>query len=235
MAPEGSGTTRTLALGGNRVRITNVHRVMYPDTGLTKGGVIDYYRAVAEAVLPQLRDRPVTQIRYPQGIGGDRFFQKNVSRSTPGWIRRFAISASPGSRKPAKQVTYPVIDDEAALVWFANQAALALNTPQWHAGPRGGVGKPDRLVIDLDPGEGSGLDACAEVARLARARLSGAAWTPTLSRAVARVCICTPRSMAVVPPWPSMGMSARSRASSRIGTRTGSSPFMTGSDAWGRS
>ncbi len=167
-APESA----TLLLDGHRVKVSSLDRVMYPDTGFTKGDVIDYYRAVADALLPQLRDRPVTQIRFPEGFGGDRFFQKNVSAYTPKWIRRFEISASPGSTKPARQVRYPVIDDEAGLVWFANQAALELHTPQYRLGPRGGVRNPDRLVIDLDPGEGRELDACVEVAHIIRERLA---------------------------------------------------------------
>jgi bifunctional non-homologous end joining protein LigD len=90
----------------------------------------------------------------------------------PDWIRRFTISASPGTGKVAKRVRYPVIDDTAGLLWMANQAALELHTPQWRVGPRGGVHKPDRLVIDLDPGDGVGLNECARVAHLAAARLA---------------------------------------------------------------
>lgn len=162
----------TVTVDDHRLRLTSIDKVMYPETGFTKRDVIDYYRAVSEVLLPQLRNRVVTQIRYPDGIGGDRFFQKNVSPYTPKWIRRFVISASPGSKKPAKQVRYPVIDNIAGLLWFANQAALELHTPQWRVGPRGGVRNPDRLVIDLDPGEGTGLDECAEIAHIVRARLA---------------------------------------------------------------
>ena len=162
----------TVTIDDHRLRLTSIDKVMYPETGFTKRDVIDYYRAVSEVLLPQLRNRVVTQIRYPDGIGGDRFFQKNVSPYTPQWIRRFVISASPGSKKPAKQVRYPVIDNLAGLLWFANQAALELHTPQWRVGPRGGVRNPDRLVIDLDPGEGTGLDECAEIAHIVRARLA---------------------------------------------------------------
>lgn len=164
--------TVTLALDSHRVKVSSPDKVMYPEAGFTKQDVIDYYLAVAEVMLPQLRDRPVTQIRFPDGLGGDRFYQKNVSPYTPKWIRRCEISASPGSTKPAKQVRYPLIDNEAGLVWFANQAALELHTPQYRLGPRGGVRNPDRLVIDLDPGEGKGLEACAEVAHIIRARLA---------------------------------------------------------------
>ncbi|MGB3307727.1 MAG: non-homologous end-joining DNA ligase [Thermomicrobiales bacterium] len=168
-----AGSRKTVTTSdGRELRLTSLDKIMYPETGFTKADVIDYYTAVAEPLLRQLRDRVVTRIRYPDGIGGERFFQKNIDRNTPGWIRRFLISASPGTGKEAKQVRYPVIDDESGLLWMANQAALELHTPQWHVGPRGGVRKPDRLVIDLDPGEGVGLDACARVAHLVAARLA---------------------------------------------------------------
>jgi len=168
-----AGSRKTITTSdGRELRLTSLGKIMYPETGFTKAEVIDYYTAVAQPLLRQLRDRVVTRIRYPDGIGGERFFQKNIDAATPGWIRRFLISASPGTGKEAKQVRYPVIDDESGLLWMANQAALELHTPQWHVGPRGGVRKPDRLVIDLDPGEGVGLDACARIAHLVAARLA---------------------------------------------------------------
>lgn len=171
MPPSDSRKT-TIAIDGKTLRLSHLDKVKYPETSFTKQGVIEYYTAVSEVLLPQLRDRVVTRIRYPDGIGRERFFEKNTPASMPEWIRRFVISASPGTGKPAKRVRYPVIDDEAGLLWMANQAALELHTPQWHVGPRGGIGKPDRLVIDLDPGEGTGLDDCARIAHLVAARLA---------------------------------------------------------------
>ncbi|HWV24107.1 MAG TPA: non-homologous end-joining DNA ligase [Thermomicrobiales bacterium] len=167
-------------IDGHEVRLTSLDKVMYPETGFTKADVIGYYEAVADVLLPQLRDRPVTRIRYPDGIGHDRFFEKNAPKYMPEWIRRFTISASPGteSEREAKQVRYPVIDDLAGLLWVANQAALELHTPQYRLGPRGGVRNPDRLVIDLDPGEGTGLDECAEVAHLVADRLREDGFVP---------------------------------------------------------
>jgi len=162
----------TLTIDGHRLQFSSLDRVMYPETGFTKQDVIDYYTAVAEVLLPQLRDRVVTQIRYPGGVAGERVFERNAPAAMPEWIRRFTISASPGTGKAAKRVRYPVIDDLAGLLWVANRATLELHTPQWHVGPRGGIGKPDRLVMDLDPGEGVGLDACAGVAHVVRARLA---------------------------------------------------------------
>lgn len=162
----------TVTIDGHEVRLTSLDRVMYPEVAFTKGDVVDYYRAVAGPILNQLHNRVVTQIRFPEGVGGERFYQKNASRYTPDWIRTFVIAASPGSDKPSKMVTWPVIDNEAGLLWFANQAALELHTPQWHVGPRGGIGRPDRLVFDLDPGEGVNLDGVAGIARLVRDRLA---------------------------------------------------------------
>jgi bifunctional non-homologous end joining protein LigD len=162
-------STRTI--GDRVVRVSSLDKQMYPDADFTKSDVIDYYTAVANVLLPQLRDRVLTRIRYPNGTGGERFFERNAPRSMPKWVRSFTISASPGTGKPAKLVTYPVIDDLAGLVWVANQAALELNTPQWHVGPRGGIGKPDRLVFDLDPGEGVDMTGIAEIAHLVARRL----------------------------------------------------------------
>ncbi len=167
MAASGS---RTETIDGHEVKLTSQSKVMYPETGFTKGDVVEYYQAVAEWLLPQLKDRPVTRIRYPDGVGNDRFFEKHAPKYMPEWIRAFTISASPGDTE-SKRVRYPVIDDLAGLTWMANQAALELHTPQFRLGPRGGVRKPDRLVIDLDPGEGADLDDCAGIAHVVGDRL----------------------------------------------------------------
>jgi len=153
------------------VRITHPEKELF-ESGFTKRDLVEYYRAVAEVILPQLADRPVTRIRFPDGVGGMRFFEKNTPKYAPSWLRRMPLSANPGSTKPAKTVTYPFIDDVAGLEWMSNQAAIELHTPQWRTGPRGGIRPPDRLVIDLDPGEGAGLAECAAAAHLIRARLA---------------------------------------------------------------
>ncbi|WP_448060842.1 non-homologous end-joining DNA ligase [Cellulomonas hominis] len=138
---------------------------------MTKGEVLDYVVRVAPALLRQLRDRPVTRVRFPAGVGGERFFEKNVPAGAPEWVRRQTLPASPGAADEGKDVTYPFLDDLAGLVWVTNAGALELHTPQWRAGPRGGVRPPDRLVIDLDPGPPAGLDACVRVAHLVADRL----------------------------------------------------------------
>jgi bifunctional non-homologous end joining protein LigD len=156
---------RMVTIDGRQMSLSSLDKVMFPGTGMTKGDVIAYFTAVAPVMLPQLRDRPVTRIRFPDGFGGERFFEKHVPRYAPGWLRAFTIDASPGD-PASKDVRYPIVDDLAGLTWMANQAALELHTPQWRLGPRGGIRKPDRLVVDLDPGEGTTLDDCAAVAQL---------------------------------------------------------------------
>jgi bifunctional non-homologous end joining protein LigD len=165
-------------IDGHQLRLGTVEKPLYPGTGFTRGDVIAYYEAVAPFILPQLHNRVVTRILYPNGTGADRVYQRNVPKSAPEWIRRVTVSASPGTGKAAKQVTYLLVDNLAGLVWSANQAALELHTPQWHVGPRGGIGKPDRLVIDLDPGEGLDLDDVAAVARIVADRLRDDGYAP---------------------------------------------------------
>ncbi len=156
---------------GHRVSLSHLERVLYPQTGFTKAEMIDYYTRVAPGLLGQLADRPVTRIRFPQGVEGERFFEKNLPRGAPEWVRHHVLPASPGSQDGGTSLDLPVIDGLAALVWAANQGAIELHTPQWRVGPRGGPRRPDRLVVDLDPGPGAGLDECAAVARLVAERL----------------------------------------------------------------
>lgn len=177
MSPQGG--PQWVDVEGTRVRLTNLDRVLYPATGFTKAEVVDYYTRVAPAILPQLHERPVTRIRFTEGVGGEPFFEKNAPQGAPDWLRRQVLHASPGTDDEGTTVDYPFIDDLRGLVWAANQSALELHTPQWRVGPRGGVRAPDRLVIDLDPGPPAGLDECAVVARLVADRLAEDGLTET--------------------------------------------------------
>lgn len=159
------------ALEVGRVTMRHPDKVMYPATGTTKGELVEYLRAVAEPLLAQVRERPVTRVRLPDGIGGERFFEKNVPRGAPGWLRHQLLHAAPGGPDEGKDVDLPFIDDLDGLVWALNLGALELHTPQWRVGPRGGVRNPDRFVVDLDPGPPAGLRESAEVARLVADRL----------------------------------------------------------------
>jgi bifunctional non-homologous end joining protein LigD len=164
---------------GRRVRLSNLDRVVYPSTGTTKAEVVAYYTAVAPALLRQLADRPVTRIRWPEGVGGERFFEKNLPNGAPEWVRHARVPASPGTDDEGTVLDYPFLDDLASLVWVANSSALELHTPQWRVDRDGRVHHPDRLVVDLDPGAPAGLDECARVARLVADRLAEDGLTTT--------------------------------------------------------
>ncbi len=153
------------------MRLRNLDKVLYPQTGTTKGEVLHYLTGVGEVLLAHLKDRPTTRKRWPDGTAGPMFFEKNVPRGAPTWLRRVTLPA-PGSTKDREEVTYPLIDDLAGLIWAANLAALELHVPQWRVGPRGAVHDPDLLVIDLDPGPPAGLPECAEVALAVREKLT---------------------------------------------------------------
>ncbi len=163
-------------LDGRRLRLTNLDKVLYPASGTTKAEVIDYYSRIAPAMLPHLRGRPVTRLRWPEGTDHPPFFAKDLERGAPAWLDRRAIDHSGGAKN------YPLVDDVAGLVYLAQVASLELHTPQWRLDPApgtaGGRGRPDRLVLDLDPGPGAGLAECAEVARWAREILQGAGIEP---------------------------------------------------------
>jgi bifunctional non-homologous end joining protein LigD len=156
---------------GRHLTLTNLGKVLYPAVGFTKGEVIDYYSRVADVLLPHLQGRPVTRKRWPDGVDGPFFFEKNVPRGTPDWVRTVRLPV-PGSTKDRETVDFVVVDDLATLVWTANLAALELHTPQWQVGPRGAVRDPDLLVIDLDPGPPAGLVECMQAACLVRDRLA---------------------------------------------------------------
>lgn len=159
---------QTVSIDGHRLKLTNLDKVLYPETGTTKADVIDYYARVAEVLIPHARNRPATRKRWVHGVGtadepGEMFFQKNLDeRSTPQWVPRREVQHSDHVN------SYPLVNDLATLTWFAQIASLEIHVPQWQFGRTGARKNPDRLVLDLDPGPGAGLLECAEVARLAR-------------------------------------------------------------------
>lgn len=147
--------------GHGRASLTNPDKVLYPATGTTKAQVLGYYLTVAEAMLPHLRDRPATLKRWPDGVESSSFFEKNVSRHAPAWLRTARVG-TPGGR--SESADFPVLTDAEGLAWAANLAALELHVPQWRLGPRDGRNPPDRVVFDLDPGEGATIVDCCRVA-----------------------------------------------------------------------
>jgi bifunctional non-homologous end joining protein LigD len=124
------------------IEISRPEKVLFPDDGITKGDLIEYYARIAPRMLPHLRDRPLTLERYPNGINTKRFFQKEVSSYFPGWIRTATVPKAGGS------VTHLVCNDTATLVYIANQACI---TPHIFLSRVDKVEVPDQLVFDLDP------------------------------------------------------------------------------------
>jgi bifunctional non-homologous end joining protein LigD len=142
--------------------LTNLGKVLYPDTGFTKAEVLDYYQRVAPVLIPHIADRPVTLKRYPEGVQGQAFFQKHVTAHRPGWIQTAEVSsASSRARSRGTMVTYLLIDDLPTLIWAANLAGLELHTPMWRVPDER---RPDLLVFDLDPGEPADVVDCCRVA-----------------------------------------------------------------------
>ena len=168
-----SGEEVRVDVEGRTLSLTNLDKVLYPRTGTTKGEVINYYAQIAPVMLPLLRDRPVTRVRWPHGVERDRFFEKNAPAGTPRWVRTADVptTGSRGESRHGDRLVYPVIDDLATLTWAANLAALELHVHQWTVNTQGKPRGADRLVVDLDPGEGAGLHECCRVALLVRDKL----------------------------------------------------------------
>ena len=170
---------------GRTLKISNLDKVLYPRTGTTKGEVLNYYARIAPVLLPHLQDRAVTRIRWPHGVAEGSFFEKNAPAGTPSWVRTAKVPTT-GSRAPSRfgdHLVFPIVDDLATLTWLVNLAALELHVHQWTVGRNGRPRNPNRLVIDLDPGEPAGLPECCQVALLVRGRLAdrGLGATPVLS------------------------------------------------------
>jgi bifunctional non-homologous end joining protein LigD len=144
------------------VPLTHVERVMFPDDGITKGELIAYYRDVADVMMPELRRRPLTIERFTKGIDAGGFFQKHAQKHYPAWIERVELGGK-------TRVNYPLCDSPAALVYFANQGAIALHV--WTSRCDTPM-SPDELVFDLDPPEGAaGFAMVRRSARLIEAAL----------------------------------------------------------------
>jgi bifunctional non-homologous end joining protein LigD len=154
------------ATTGPLVQLTNPDKVLYPGTGTTeattKGDVFRYYTTIAEVMLPHLAGRPATRKRWPDGVDQPSFFEKALPRAAPDWLTRGTQIHRSGV------VVYPIIDSTTALAWIAQQAALEIHVPQWRFGPDGKPGPANRLVFDLDPGEGVTMAHLGEVAHAVR-------------------------------------------------------------------
>lgn len=166
----GEGTKVAVQVDGRDLVLTNLAKPLYPAAGFAKGEVVDYYSRIAPVLLPHIAGRPVTLKRYPNGVDGHSFFEKNAPRHVPDWIQTVCLP-SPGSTKNRETIDYLLIEDLPTLVWTSNLAALELHVPQWRVDDQGSPQAPDLLVIDLDPGPPATIVECCEVALLLRERL----------------------------------------------------------------
>jgi bifunctional non-homologous end joining protein LigD len=157
----------SVRVDGRTLQLSNLDKVLYPAAGYTKGEVIDYYTRVAPVLLPHLAGRPLTVKRYPNGVDGPFFFEKNAARGTPSWVRTATLPV-PGSTKDRETIDFVIVEELATLVWLANLAALELHVPQWQLRRAGARPRTDLLVFDLDPGEPATIEQCCEVALLVR-------------------------------------------------------------------
>jgi bifunctional non-homologous end joining protein LigD len=149
---------------GRRLKLSNLEKVFYPKVGFTKGQVVDYYRRIAPAVLPHLRDRPLTLKRYPDGVEGQHFYEKQCPSHRPDWVRTAGIY----SRRNKREIDFCVADDLPTLIWLANLADLELHTSLSRCKD---AKRPTMMVFDLDPGAPAAVLECAVVALELRAML----------------------------------------------------------------
>jgi bifunctional non-homologous end joining protein LigD len=169
-------------VGARELSLSNLDKVLFPLTGYTKAEVINYYVHIAPTLLPHIRDRVITRVRFPDGVGSPGFYEKNAPMGTPDWVRTVRIGTSDGI------INYVVAEEEATVVWLANLAALEIHVPQWvvrtgtpdpdgvidlpEEEPRAGEPLADRVVVDLDPGEGMTIVDTARAALIVAARLA---------------------------------------------------------------
>jgi bifunctional non-homologous end joining protein LigD len=152
-------------VGGRRLAIAHLDRVVFPGTGTTKGEVLDYYVRVADAMLPHLRDRLLHMHRYPEGVEGPRFWQKGCPEHRPEWLPTTPV----WSRDKGEAIEFCVVQELAALLWAVNIGSLELHTSLHR---RDDLQRPTAIAFDLDPGPGAGLLECADVALRVRALLA---------------------------------------------------------------
>ncbi|MEO6712398.1 MAG: non-homologous end-joining DNA ligase [Mycobacteriales bacterium] len=144
-------------VGNRTLTLSNLDKVLYPATGFTKGQVIDYYSRIAPVLLPHLKNRPLTMKRYPNGVDGMFFFEKNCPKHRPDWVKTVDI----WSKDNGKDISYCTVDSLATLVWAANLADLELHTSMHVAKT---VDRPQMMVYDLDPGAPADIVQCCQVA-----------------------------------------------------------------------
>jgi bifunctional non-homologous end joining protein LigD len=145
-------------IDGRELSLSHLEKVFYPETGFTKGQLIDYYAGIAPVLLPHLKDRPVTLKRYPDGAEGKFFYEKRAPKHKPAWLRTADV---PSKADPSGKINYCLINDLPSLIWAANLANLELHT---FLARKQNIQRPTQIVFDLDPGAPADVRDCAEVA-----------------------------------------------------------------------
>src|SRR5947209_6501089 len=145
-----------LQVNGKKLSVSNLNKVLYPKAGFTKGQVIDYYIRVAPVLLPHLKDRPLTMKRYPNGVDGEFFYEKNCPTHRPSWVK----TAKVWSEGNQRDMHYCLVQDLPTLVWAANLADIELHTS---LARKQNVARPTTMVFDLDPGPPANIVQCCEV------------------------------------------------------------------------
>ena len=146
----------TVDIEGRQLTLSNLDKVLYPATGFTKGQLVDYYVRIAPALLPHLKDRPLTMKRYPEGVGGFFFYEKNCPTHRPEWVKTAKVWSSGNNR----WMDYCLVQDLPTLVWAANLADIELHT-SLSKGQK--IDQPTMLVFDLDPGAPANIVQCCRV------------------------------------------------------------------------
>ena len=165
-----AGAQAGIALGDREVRLTNLDKPFWPELGLAKRDLLQYYADVAHVLLPHLRDRAMVMKRYPDGAAGEPFFMKRAPSPRPEWIETCAITHGSGN-----VIDFPMIQDLASLLWVVNLGCIDLNP--WYA-RCDDVDRPDFLHFDLDPVPEATYAAVVETAQLVRAGLEGLGMKP---------------------------------------------------------
>ena len=161
----------TIVVGTRKITITHPDRILFPQEGITKGDLCHYYRDVAHWLVPYLAGRPLTLQRWPDGIEGVSFFEKEAPPAMPDWIAR-TTQPSKGKRE---QTTYPLCNDAPSLLWFANLASITVHT--WMS-RLPAIESPDVLLLDLDPFKGCTVATTMRVALIAREELEALGLSP---------------------------------------------------------
>jgi bifunctional non-homologous end joining protein LigD len=145
-----------LTVKGKKLAVSNLDKVLYPKVGFTKGQVIDYYIRIAPVLLPHLKDRPLTMKRYPDGVDGEFFYEKNCPSHRPSWVKTAKVWSDGNDR----MMNYCLANDLPTLVWAANLADLELHTS---LSRKNKIDRPTMMVFDLDPGPPADIVQCCQV------------------------------------------------------------------------